>query len=361
MASAVNAPEATSDSAATVGLDELSVGVVVLDAETRILHLNPSAVTDLGVFGRAESGRPLADHGPLGRSLAATAERAISERQPITERALAGGAGEDERRFDAVFTPLEHGSGGARLLIELIPVSWHRDLDLWQRENWRQSALDRFARGLAHEIKNPLGGVRGAAQLLSRSLTDPGLREYTDVIVAETDRLARLVDRLQRRDAPLRRVPVNVHQATERVCALVRARAPDVALERDYDPSIPPVEGELDRLVQGFLNLANNALEAGARALAIRTRIRRAVTVADRTYRNAVAVDFIDDGPGVPAEIRELVFYPLVSGRADGSGLGLSIAQSIALEHGGVIRLIDDPDGRTLFQWLIPLGQGHAS
>ena len=178
------------------------------------------------------------------------------------------------------------------------------------------------------------------------------------MIVAETDRLVRLIDRLQHRDTPDRQRRVNVHQATERVCALVQARAPQVTLERDYDPSIPPVHGDLDRLVQGFLNLANNALEAGAEWLKIRTRIRRAVTIADVTYRNAVAVDFVDSGPGVPAEIRELVFYPLISGRPAGSGLGLSIAQSIAIEHGGVIRLLGEQDGgHTVFQWLIPLGQ----
>ncbi len=356
VASSADRPLSRPPSPASPSVDELTVGVAVVDAELKIEHLNPSAVTCLGIFGRAEPGRPLAQLGVLGHKLAATAARALADRQPIAERALAAGQREDARRFDAVFTPLGPGEGGDRLLIELIPVSWHREMDRWQRETWQQEALERFARGLAHEIKNPLGGVRGAAQLLSRSLADPALREYTDVIVAETDRLARLVDRLQQREAPPRQQALNIHQATERVCALVRARAPEVALERDYDPSIPALVGDLDRLVQGFLNLANNALDAGAGALQIRTRIRRAVTVADLTYRNAVAVDFIDDGPGVPAEIRELVFYPLVSGRPSGSGLGLSIAQSIAIEHGGVIRLLDEPGGRTIFQWLIPLG-----
>jgi two-component system nitrogen regulation sensor histidine kinase GlnL len=216
-------------------------------------------------------------------------------------------------------------------------------------------------RGLAHEIKNPLGGIRGSAQLLQRELASEELREYTQIIMDESDRLQSLVDRMLGPNKPLLLEPINIHKVLERVRQLVQVEAPvGVSIERDYDPSIPQVNGDGDLLIQAILNIVRNAAQAvGVRGrILIRTRIHRQVTIGNKRNRLVVKIDVEDNGPGIPDALMGQIFYPMVTGRAEGTGLGLSIAQSLINQHGGLIECISEP-GLTVFSIFLPLEMGH--
>jgi two-component system nitrogen regulation sensor histidine kinase GlnL len=218
-------------------------------------------------------------------------------------------------------------------------------------------------RNLAHEIKNPLGGIRGAAQLLQMEGQSKALMEYTHVIIQEADRLQGLVDRLL---APHRRPhvvgDVNIHEVCERVRSLILAEFPrGLRIERDYDASIPDFRGDREQLIQAVLNIAHNAAQALAERIArqdavitLRTRVARQVTLGKRRYRLALELHVEDNGPGVPESIRERIFYPLVSAREGGSGLGLTLAQTFVQQHQGTIECDSEP-GRTLFRITVPL------
>ena len=234
-----------------------------------------------------------------------------------------------------------------------------------REERLAQQALanKELIRNLAHEIKNPLGGIRGAAQLLEMEIASSGLSEYTQVIIREADRLQTLVDRLL---APHRRPhmvgDVNIHEVCERVRSLIVAEFPKgLRVVRDYDVSIPEFRGDVEQLIQTVLNIAHNACQAlaeriahGDAQLTFYTRIARQVTFGKMRYRLALELHVIDNGPGVPDSIKDRIFYPLVSGRDGGSGLGLTLAQTFVQQHHGQIE-VDSLPGRTDFQILIPL------
>jgi two-component system nitrogen regulation sensor histidine kinase GlnL len=216
-----------------------------------------------------------------------------------------------------------------------------------------------MVRQLAHEIKNPLGGLRGAAQLLERELPAPALKEYTQVIIGEADRLTALVDSIASPGRAPSKTSLNVHEICEHVYHLLRAEAaPTLAIERDYDPSLP--NGMLDRhqLIQALLNVARNALQAQGEhgRIVLRTRARSGVTIGMVQHRLVASVQVEDSGPGVPAHLRSSIFYPLVTGRADGTGLGLAVAQELVTRNGGIIEF-ESERGRTVFTLLLPLGE----
>jgi two-component system nitrogen regulation sensor histidine kinase GlnL len=220
-------------------------------------------------------------------------------------------------------------------------------------------------RNLAHEIKNPLGGIRGAAQLLEHELNNPGLREYTQVIIKEADRLQDLMKRLLSPHRPMQPGPVNIHEILERVRSLLKAEFPQtLTVCRDYDTSLPDLVGDREQLIQAILNIARNAAQAikaqsssspVAGQITLRTRVARQVTLAKKRHRLALEVQVIDNGPGIPDDIRERMFYPLVSGREGGSGLGLTLAQSFVQQHQGTIECESRP-GYTCFSIRMPLG-----
>jgi two-component system nitrogen regulation sensor histidine kinase GlnL len=249
------------------------------------------------------------------------------------------------------------------LLLELAEIEQQLKVDRDERVLDLTAANRHVLRNLAHEVKNPLGGIRGAAQLLERELASEGLREYTRVIVAEADRLQALVDRLL---APHRTPRVveqfNIHEVCERVRAVLLAEFPQgLAIDRDYDASAPEVRGDREQLIQALLNVARNAaqaldtrIEAGDARIELRTRVARRVAIARRVHRLALALHVIDNGPGVPDELRERVFYPLVSGREGGSGLGLSLAQTYVQSNDGAIEF-DSRPGHTDFRIVLPL------
>lgn len=252
---------------------------------------------------------------------------------------------------------------GGEIVVELLPLEQQARQEREERLADHTRANRELFRNLAHEIKNPLGGIRGAAQLLEMEIEGHGLREYTQVIIHEADRLQSLVDRLL---APHRRAQVagevNIHEVCERVRALALAEFPrGLTVARDYDISIPEFRGDREQLIQAVLNIVHNAALAlagriarGDARIALRTRVLRQVTIGKQRHRLALQLHVIDNGPGVPESIKEHVFFPLVSGRDGGAGLGLTLAQTIVQQHHGSIELDSQP-GCTDFSILIPL------
>lgn len=243
-----------------------------------------------------------------------------------------------------------------------------RWLQISREENllWQQQTSKILTRGFAHEIKNPLGGIRGAAQLLDMELqqlesTGSSFKEYTDIIIGEVDRLSRLVDQMIGPNRPLKFNEVNVHEVLERVRSLLNSEAAgNIEIERDYDPSIPEIEGNKEQLIQALLNIGLNALQALSESntpearITIKTRTDRQITIGNKRHRVVCRIDIRDNGPGIPSTLRDTIFYPMVSSKANGTGLGLTIAQHIVNQHGGLIEQHSTP-GDTCFTIYIPL------
>lgn len=319
-----------------------ATGFAELDDALRFTWLNPAFTDQLGGTRRwTGMGLATLDAGGAGVVEAALRARTAQHRVVLRHARLNGG---NDAGFiaDLAFTLLS----GGRLLLEL-----HESNALGETS---PGALSESLRGFAHEVKNPLAGVRGAAQLLGRRVDHAELTELADLIIAETDRLTTLADRLLRAGGKPRMARINVHELLERVAVLIGAEANAPQVRRDYDPSLPATLGDADRLYQLLLNLARNAVEAGAHTLTLRTRAEFGIRLGERLRRVALRVDVIDDGAGVPPAIAGSLYQPLVSGRPDGTGLGLALAQEIAREHGGELRHSSRP-GATNFILLLPL------
>ncbi len=244
------------------------------------------------------------------------------------------------------------------ILLEMSPMDNQRRLSQEQLQHAQQVAARDLVRGLAHEIKNPLGGLRGAAQLLNRALPDPTLTEYTTVIIEQADRLRNLVDRLLGPQQPGMHITDSIHKVAERVVNLVKLELPEnVTLVRDYDPSLPDLTHDPDQLEQVLLNIVRNALQAlGEQGgeITLRTRTAFQLTLHGERYRLAARIDVEDTGPGIPPSLQDTLFYPMVSGREGGTGLGLSIARSLIDQHSGKIEFSSWP-GHTEFSVYLPI------
>jgi two-component system nitrogen regulation sensor histidine kinase GlnL len=343
-------------------LDGMVTGIFVLDQDLHVTYLNAAAQTLLGVGPNQALGRSIVELTRGAESLLPMFERVRQGGAGVVQRELAWPApGGVDRILDCAVTQVNLG-GNNRLLLEIEDITQHRRLT---RENALLAQLGGsrlMVRQLAHEIKNPLGGLRGAAQLLERELLDPALREYTRVIISEADRLTNLLDSMLGPGRPPSKQLINVHELLERVYHLLRSEAsPNVAIDRDYDPSLPPLTLDPNHIIQAMLNLGRNAIQALASAamndsprLILRTRAVSNVSVGAHRHRLVASIQFEDNGPGVLNEIRETIFYPLVSGRADGTGLGLGIAQDLVSRHGGLIEF-DSAPGRTIFVISLPM------
>jgi len=210
---------------------------------------------------------------------------------------------------------------------------------------------------LAHEIKNPLGGLRGAAQLLDLELDDPDLKEYTQIIIDESDRLQGLMDKMLGPNKLPDKKALNIHEVLERVRQLVQAESSgNLIIKHDYDPSIPDIHGDKDQLIQAILNIARNAVQAmdGKGNIIFKTRIHRQMSIGRKRYKLAVKCDIIDNGPGIDADMISKIFYPMITGRAEGTGLGLSIAQALINQHNGLIEC-NSETGNTVFSIFLPV------
>ncbi|MCL4184833.1 MAG: PAS domain-containing protein [Burkholderiaceae bacterium] len=339
------------------GLELLASAVVVLDEAGHCVFLNQAAEQLFEVSQRFVTGQPFArlfaDGNAIEQLCAEARARGFDEKR--TELALER-PGREPQQLSMTAVALHDGPGTLLLEFRELDQRWRADREQRLLESAR--ANRELVRNLAHEIKNPLGGIRGAAQLLESELDAPGLREYTRVIVKEADRLQGLVDRLLAPHRSARQVgDVNIHEVCERVRSVVLAEFPHgLEIVRDYDASLPEFRGDKEQLIQVLLNLVRNAAQAmqGSGRILLRTRIARQITIAGQRWRLALDLHVIDNGPGVPEEIGERIFFPLVSGRDGGSGLGLTLAQTFVQQHGGLIECESKP-GRTDFRILLPL------
>lgn len=344
-------------------LDVLTCSILVLDGQMRVAYLNQSGEM---LFGQSQQ-RALGD--PVSQLLRGDGfhdqlelTRVLREPQSIRECVVELAHGE-QITIDCVLTPLSSHGWNGHLLLEVHRVD--RQLRIVREEQMlqQQQAIRELVRGIAHEIKNPLGGLRGAAQLLEAELDNPELKEYTQIIISEADRLKNLVNGMLGSAVLPRPSAVNIHEVLEYVRQLVSADVPsEVRFARDYDPSIPEFRGDRDQLVQVVLNIVNNAIRAlnGAGVVQLRTRVLRQFTLHQKRYRHVLKVDICDNGAGVPSHLQDKLFLPMVSGHAEGSGLGLAIAQSLVHRHHGLIQCESVP-GYTCFSILIPLENGYAS
>lgn len=345
------------------GLDLLASAVLVVDAEGLVRYANPAAEHLLEISVKSLSRQRLAGLFTNGDALWALCRQAIDHKYADLRQELSlQRAGREPLQVHSIVS----AAGEAEVVVELRENVQQLKLDREERILDQSQANKELIRNLAHEIKNPLGGIRGAAQLLELELPDAhlnALREYTQVIIKEADRLQTLVDRLL---APHRRPhivgDVNIHEVCERVRSLVLAEFPTgLAIRRDYDASIPEFRGDKEQLIQTVLNIVHNATQAlreriaaGDAEIVLRTRVARQVTLAKVRYGLALDLHIIDNGPGIAPDIRDRIFYPLVSGREGGSGLGLTLAQTFVQQHMGLIECESRP-GLTDFRILIPL------
>jgi len=331
----------------------------LLDEHLLILDLNPAAENVLGISrmrARGQSLLQLLDDEPEMREIlarvAATGDHFANEIHLAPTEVH-----REERIIDCHVSPVSIDD--ARLLVEITDVTRRNQIS---RENAllvQHGAGRQMIRQLAHEIKNPLGGIRGAAQLLERQLDEAELREYTDVVISETDRLAGLVDTLLGPGGPPRKEPLNVHELIEYVVRLIEAEDQrKLTIHRDYDPGLPLIDLDRDQMVQALLNLVRNAVAAldGQGTITLRSRAVTNFTIGDVRHRVIASIEIEDDGPGIPADLQDSIFYPLVTSRPDGTGLGLPAAQELISRHGGLIEFESRP-GRTLFIVRIPLDQ----
>ncbi|WP_425602418.1 two-component system sensor histidine kinase NtrB [Luteibacter aegosomatis] len=324
----------------------LGTGLALAGMDGRVLWINPALGEALDVGPRSAVGQELVT---LMRepNLAGHLDRVRVEGRGFHLRSVTLGLARGrELLADLLLQPLDEG----QVLVEVHPLS----TDMGSGS----TPLSATLRGFAHEVKNPLAGLRGAAQLLQRRVRDDDLRALAAMVIAEADRLAALADGLLRHGGAARIVPVNVHELLERLEQLVLAEPDPLHLRHDYDPSLPDTLGDGDRLLQVLINLARNAREAGAAHLLLRTRVEHGARLGERTVRAALRIDVVDDGPGVADEVRDSLFQPLVSGRPDGSGLGLALSREIALEHGGDLRYVSRP-GETVFSLYLPMERAH--
>jgi len=337
-------------------LEHLDTAVILLDEASRVSYLNPAAENMFDVSGKSLLGHALLTIFAEAAQLDEAMQRALHNNDSYIEHDLTLTTHTHNKlHLRCTVTPLRLERSG--LLLEFHTVD--RSLKLAREEQMLdQTQANRLLlRNLAHEIKNPLGGIRGAAQLLEQELEKPELHEYTQVIIQEADRLRALMENLLTPQGHVQHSALNIHEVLERVRSVMLAEMPKgLIIQRDYDTSLPDLIGDKERLIQVMFNLVRNAAQAmqGLGKITLRTRIARQVTLIKQRHRLAVMVQIADNGPGIPAELKDKIFYPLVSGRADGHGLGLTLAQDFISQHHGTIEFESEP-GCTCFTVMLPL------
>jgi two-component system nitrogen regulation sensor histidine kinase GlnL len=348
-------PEMSQPTAALV-VDSLATAIVYMDTAQTIRYLNPAAESLLRISARQVANSSLSEMLPFSVGLAERINSVINSNESYREwEYLLALTPSKSIAVDYSVSLVNEGAG---VLLELLPVDQQMEAHQQEKRLEQQTLSQEVIRGLAHEIKNPLGGLRGAAQLLERELSDPDLKEFTNIITREADRLTSLVDQLLGPTRLPKDEPLNVHEVTEHVLQLVgiEIQNQSVEISRDYDPSIPDLLADREQLIQALLNVVQNAVQAldGNGEILIRTRAQRQVNINGKRKKLVARIDVIDNGPGVPESMQEKVFYPMVTGRAEGTGLGLAIARSMCVRTGGTVLLESEP-GRTCFSLLLPI------
>ncbi|AJQ50122.1 MULTISPECIES: nitrogen regulation protein NR(II) [Pseudomonas] len=349
-------------------LDNLTTATLLLNAELRLEYMNPAAEMLLAVSGQRSHGQFISELFTESTEALSSLRQAVEQAHPFTKReaqltSLTG----QTITVDYAVTPILN-QGQTLLLLEVHPRDRLLRITKEEAQLSKQETTKMLVRGLAHEIKNPLGGIRGAAQLLARELPEEGLRDYTNVIIEEADRLRNLVDRMLGSNKLPSLAMTNIHEVLERVCSLVDAESQGcITLVRDYDPSLPDVLIDREQMIQAMLNIVRNAMQAISSQnelrlgrITLRSRALRQFTIGHVRHRLVARVEIIDNGPGIPPELQDTLFYPMVSGRPDGTGLGLAITQNIISQHQGLIEC-ESHAGHTAFSIYLPLEQGATA
>jgi len=345
-------------------LDHLNEAILLFDKDLLLTYINPA-----GEILLADSAKHLL--GSPAHKLFKTSHPLVFDdllqrlhlHEPLVDRELILERLNQSITVNLSATPLQENGELSEILIELQQVDRHLRITKEEQLLAQQNTSRMLVRGLAHEIKNPLGGLRGAAQLLDLELHDPELKEYTQIIIAESDRLQDLMDKMLGPNKPAHKSLLNIHEVLERVRQLVAAQAnKTIVLRTDYDPSIPELYADKNQLIQALLNIVRNAVQAiqNEGEIIIKTRIRRHMTIGRKRYKLTIKIDITDSGPGIKPELMGQIFYPMITGRAEGTGLGLSIAQSLINQHNGLIECESEP-GHTVFSIYLPLENGHAT
>ena len=353
-----------SESATALLLENMGTAVLVFDARLCLTYINHAGEVMLAHSARHACGRSvhelIKNEDVLAEKLTAVlaSEEVVNHRGCLLELPDAAAL-----RVNCTFTPIIDDAAQPCVLVELRQIDYQLRIDQEEHLITQQQAMHELIRGLAHEIKNPLGGLRGAAQLLEQEIRDDELREYTQIIISEADRLRALMDNMLGPNTLPKIQMVNIHAVLERARDLVMAEASgELHFHYDYDPSLPELQADPDLLIQAVLNIVRNAAQALGNAgdITMRTRIQRNFNIGARKHRLVARVDIKDNGPGIDEALRKQVFYPMITGRSDGTGLGLSIAQALISRHQGLIECSSRP-GETVFTILLPLEGKHES
>ncbi len=339
-------------------LEHLSTALLVLDDQFRLRYLNPAGEVLLATSAHRACGKSVRELIKNPASVTEHLSGAMESGHVINQRNCQLEL-PDQRTLivNCTHTPINLPGQRNGVMLELRKVDHHLRIEQEEQLITQQEATHALLRGLAHEIKNPLGGLRGAAQLLEQEIGDAALREYTQIIIGEADRLQNLMDRMLGPNDIPNMQSTNIHVILERVRELVRAETGgDLAIHQDYDPSLPDVEADPDLMLQAILNIVRNAAQAleGAGEITLRTRVQRQFNIGNRLHRLVACIQVIDNGPGIDEGLREKIFYPMITTRSEGTGLGLSIAQSLIGRHRGLIECNSKP-GETVFTILLPL------
>lgn len=345
-------------------VDHIQTALLGCDAELRVWEMNPAAEALFEISVRHARGRRLPELFLDGDAVADCVRQALDKEHTVSAYELPVVlAPRKSISVDLTVTPLGDGSAPVSVLLELTRADRFLSRAREEQRADRHAAGREMLRGLAHEIKNPLGGLRGAAQLLDDELADREQREYTRIIIHEADRLRNLVDRIMGAYRPIETELLNVHEVLEHVRKLVQAEIREgLSVVRDYDPSLPPIRGDREQLIQAVLNIVRNAVEAldGHGEIRLRTRVVGPRYIGKHWHHDVLTVDIEDNGPGIDDALQDRIFYPMITTRVEGYGLGLSIAQDVINRHGGTIELESQP-GRTRFSLLLPWSRDEDS
>lgn len=341
-------------------VEHLSTAVMLFDKDLHLVSINSAGEGLLSVSQKRVMGLTPRHIWPNSSFIYEAIQRSLTTGSTCIERGVDLNLNSGQQiKVDCMITPILVQEVAEEILIELVDA--HAFVRVMQEVSQQtvQEAAKESVQGMAHEIKNPLGGIRGAAQLLERELDNKDLHEYTGIIINECDRLRNFIDRMLATSMQPVKSDMNIHEVLEYVISVVRAEnSRSLNIEKDYDPSIPVIKADREQIIQAVLNLLRNAVqeidEEGV--ITLRTRIQRQVTIQHRLNRHIIELDIIDDGPGIPIEIEAGAFYPMISGRAEGTGLGLSIAQQLIQSHGGLINY-ERREGNTYFSILLPMEQ----
>jgi two-component system nitrogen regulation sensor histidine kinase GlnL len=343
-------------------LEHLNTAILLFDNELTLTYINTA-----GEILLADSARHLLGFSALHLFRASDAavinnlQQCLTMEEPLRDYGLTITHIAQSVSVNLIVTPILRDEEVDEVLLELQHVDNHLRASKEEQLLTQQNTARSLVRGLAHEIKNPLGGLRGAAQLLDLELNSPELKEYTKIIIAESDRLQGLMDKMLGPNKLPNKQSLNIHEVLERVRQLVKVEySQQLSIKSDYDPSIPDLQADKDQLIQALLNITRNAAQAveGNGNIILKTRVHRHITMGRKRYKLAVRVDIIDNGRGIDPDMLNQIFYPMITGRADGTGLGLSIAQALIHQHNGLIECSSEP-GNTVFSVFLPLELHH--